>query len=42
MASRDAVIAAFRHHLTRIYETTRELLAKVQQGPEETGVETAR
>ena len=39
---RDAVIAAFRHHLTRIYETTRELLAKVQQGPEETGVETAR
>ncbi|MCY1302867.1 hypothetical protein D9M70_525500 [compost metagenome] len=24
---RDAVIAAFRHHLTRIYDTTKELLA---------------
>ncbi len=24
---REAVVAAFRHHLTRIYDTTKELLA---------------
>ncbi|MBB3977531.1 DNA-binding FadR family transcriptional regulator [Rhizobium azooxidifex] len=37
---RDAVVAAFRHHLTRIYETTRELLAQIGQSPEETKIET--
>lgn len=38
---REAVVGAFRHHLTRIYETTRELLADERRDLKEATIESA-